>query len=70
MKTLKIDFALLSIISLIATYIENMSFSGLFNFSSKTWLTLDIIFIVLFIICAILEKVQYIINKRNNSNDE
>lgn len=66
MKTLKNDFAILSIISLIATYIENMSFTGLFKFSPETWKTIDIICILLFIFFAIVEKLQNIINKRND----
>lgn len=70
MKTLKIDFAILSIISLIATYVENMSFVEIFKFSNKTWQVIDIICILLFISCAILEKIQILIDKRNVNKQE
>lgn len=70
MKTLKIDFAILSIISLIATYVENMSFVEIFKFSNKTWQVIDIICIMLFISCAILEKIQILIDKRNGNKQE
>lgn len=68
MKTIKIDFALLSIISLIATHTDSLC--GIFRIAKETWKTLDIIFIVFFIVFAVLEKIEYIINKRNESKQE
>jgi len=66
MKSLKIDFALFTIIILIASYIDN--WFGYFNFKNETWKTLIIVFFVFFVITAILEKVQMIINQRKDNN--
>lgn len=66
MKSLKIDFALFTIIILIASYIDD--WFGYFRFKTDTWKTLIIIFFTLFVITAILEKVQIIINQRKDNN--
>lgn len=68
MKTLKIDFAILSIISLIATYVDQ--WTGIFDMEKETWKILDIIFIIFFIVFMVLEIIQIIIDKRNGNKQE
>lgn len=65
MKQLKIDFALLTIITLIASYIDK--WFGMFEFSLDTWKTIIIVCFTLFLVIAALEKVQLIIDRRNNN---
>lgn len=65
MKSLKIDFALFTIIALIATYVDK--WFGLFNIEIDIWKTIIIVLFALFVVTAILEKVQMIIDKRNNN---
>lgn len=67
MKTLKIDFAILSIISLIATYVDQ--WTGLFHIEIETWKILDIILIIFFIVFMILEIIQIIVDKRNGNKE-
>jgi len=69
MKYLKIDFALFTIITLIACYID--TWKELFNIKNEIWKALIIVFFALFVITAILEKVQIIINnKKDKSNQQ
>lgn len=63
MKQLKIDFALLTIITLIASYIDK--WFEMFDFSLETWKTIIIVCFTLFLVIAVLEKVQLIIDRRN-----
>lgn len=66
MKQLKIDFALLTIISLLACYMDK--WFGIFEIKNDIWKTIIIILFTLFVITAILEKVQIIINNRKDNN--
>lgn len=66
MKQLKIDFALFTIIALIATYIDK--WFGIFNIELEIWKTIIIVFFALFVVIAILEKVQLIINNRKDKS--
>lgn len=68
MKHLKIDFALFTIITLIANYLDG--WYGYFNFDNETWKTLIIVFFTLFVVTAILEKVQIIINNRKDKSQD
>lgn len=68
MKQLKLDFALLTIITLIATYIDK--WFGLFEIKSEIWKTIIIICFALFVLTAILEKVQIIINNRKDKSQD
>lgn len=66
MKSLKIDFALFTIISLIACYVDN--WFGILGIKLDTWKVIIIVLFVFFVITAILEKIQIIINQRKNNN--
>lgn len=65
MKQLKTDFALLTIITLIASYIDK--WFEMFDFRLDTWKTIIIVCFTLFLVVAILEKVQLIIDRRNSN---
>lgn len=66
MKSLKIDFALFTIISLIACYVDN--WFGILKIKLDTWKVIIIVLFVFFVITAILEKIQIIINQRKDNN--
>lgn len=66
MKSLKIDFALFTIISLIACYVDN--WFGILEIKLDTWKVIIIVLFVFFVITAILEKIQIIINQRKDNN--
>ena len=68
MKQLKLDFAFLTIITLIATYIDK--WFGIFEIKLEIWKTIIIICFTLFVLTAILEKVQMIIDKRNVNKED
>lgn len=66
MKSLKIDFALFTIISLIACYVDK--WFGILEIKLDTWKVIIIVLFVFFVITAILEKIQIIINQRKDNN--
>lgn len=66
MKSLKIDFALFTIISLIACYVDK--WFGILEIKLDTWKVIIIVLFIFFVITAILEKIQIIINQRKDSN--
>lgn len=66
MKSLKIDFALFTIISLLACYVDK--WFGILEIKLDTWKVIIIALFVFFVITAILEKIQIIINQRKNNN--
>lgn len=66
MKSLKIDFALFTIISLLACYVDN--WTGILEIKLDTWKVIIIVLFVFFVITAILEKIQIIINQRKDNN--
>lgn len=66
MKSLKIDFALFTIISLIACYVDK--WFGILEIKLDTWKVIIIVLFVFFVIIAILEKIQIIINQRKDNN--
>lgn len=68
MKQLKLDFALLTIITLLATYIDK--WFEIFEIKLEIWRTIIIICFTLFVLTAILEKVQMIIDKRNVNKED
>lgn len=68
MKQLKIDFALFTIISLLACYIDK--WFGIFEIKLDIWKTIIIILFTLFVITAILEKIQIVINNRKDKSHD
>ncbi len=66
MRSLKIDFALFTIISLLACYVDN--WFGILEIKLDTWKVIIIVLFVFFVITAILEKIQLIINQRKDNN--
>ena len=66
MKSLKIDFALFTIISLIACYVDK--WFGILEIKLDTWKVIIIVLFIFFVITAILEKIQIIINQRKDNN--
>lgn len=66
MKSLKIDFALFTIISLIACYVDK--WFGILEIKLDTWKVIIIVLFVFFVITAVLEKIQIIINQRKDNN--
>lgn len=66
MKSLKIDFALFTIISLLACYVDK--WFGILEIKLDTWKVIIIVLFVFFVITAILEKIQIIINQRKDNN--
>ncbi len=66
MKSLKIDFALFTIISLLACYVDK--WFGILEIKLDTWKVIIIVLFVFFVITAVLEKVQIIINQRKDNN--
>lgn len=66
MKSLKIDFALFTIISLIACYVDK--WFGILEIKLDTWKVIIIVLFAFFVITAILEKIQIIINQRKDNN--
>lgn len=66
MKSLKIDFALFTIISLIACYVDK--WFGILEIKLDTWKIIIIVLFVFFVITAILEKIQIIINQRKDND--
>ncbi len=66
MRSLKIDFALFTIISLIACYVDK--WFGILEIKLDTWKVIIIVLFVFFVLTAVLEKVQIIINQRKDNN--
>lgn len=66
MRSLKIDFALFTIISLLACYVDK--WFGILEIKLDTWKVIIIVLFVFFVITAILEKIQIIINQRKDNN--
>ncbi len=66
MKSHKIDFALFTIISLLACYVDK--WFGILEIKLDTWKVIIIVLFVFFVITAILEKIQIIINQRKDNN--
>lgn len=68
MKHLKIDFAFFTIITLIACYLDK--WFDIFEIKLETWKTIIIVCFALFVVTAILEKVQIIINNRKDKSQD
>lgn len=68
MKQLKIDFALFTIISLLACYVDK--WFGILEIKLETWKAIIIVCFALFVVTAILEKVQIIINNRKDKSQD
>lgn len=66
MKHLKIDFAFFTIITLIACYLDK--WFDIFEIKLETWKAIIIVCFALFVVTAILEKVQIIINNRKDKS--
>lgn len=68
MKHLKIDFALFTIITLIACYLDK--WFDIFEIKLETWKAIIIVCFAMFVVTAILEKVQIIINNRKDKSQD
>lgn len=68
MKQLKIDFALFTIISLLACYVDK--WFGILEIKLETWKAIIIVCFALFVVTAILEKVQIIVNNRKDKSQD
>lgn len=68
MKHLKIDFAFFTIITLIACYLDK--WFDIFEIKLETWKAIIIVCFALFVVTAILEKVQIIINNRKDKSQD
>lgn len=68
MKHLKIDFAFFTIITLIACYVDK--WFSILEIELKTWKAIIIVCFALFVITAILEKVQIIINNHKDKSQD
>lgn len=68
MKHLKIDFAFFTIITLIACYLDK--WFDIFEIKLETWKAIIIVCFVMFVVTAILEKVQIIINNRKDKSQD
>lgn len=66
MKQLKIDFAFFTIITLLACYVDK--WFGILEIKLETWKAIIIVCFALFVVTAILEKVQIIINNRKDKS--
>lgn len=68
MKHLKIDFAFFTIITLIACYLDK--WFDIFEIKLETWKAIIIVCFAMFVVTAILEKVQIIINNRKDKSQD
>lgn len=68
MKHLKIDFALFTIITLISCYLDK--WFDIFEIKLETWKAIIIVCFAMFVVTAILEKVQIIINNRKDKSQD
>lgn len=68
MKHLKTDFAFFTIITLIACYVDK--WFGILKIELETWKAIIIVCFALFVVTAILEKVQIIINNRKDKSQD
>lgn len=67
-KHFKIDFALLTIISMIGLYIDK--WFGVFDMEIETWGNIILACFVIFIFFAIIEKVYILIQKKQGKKNE